>query len=144
MASLVLHDVYGPGDWRGKIVDGLTRAALSGDELDLSPGEQEIDLVYVDDVAAAFETAARRLIGTKTPSAPATHAVATGRPVTLRALAEAVGKAVGRPVRANWGARPYVSHIPMKPGPMAPALPGWAPTVPLADGLDAVVRETGR
>ncbi len=138
MASLVLHDVYGPGDWRGKIVDTLVRAALTGAPLDLSPGEQAIDLVHVDDVAAAFAAAAGALAG---GGAPACFAVASGRPVTIRALADAVAAAVGRPVHANWGARPYSPDVPMRPGPMPSAPLDWTPAIGLEEGLQSVLRE---
>jgi nucleoside-diphosphate-sugar epimerase len=144
MASLVLHDVYGSADWRGKIVDMLLGAAVSGQELALSPGEQRIDLVHVDDVAAAFEAAAHRLTAGGGASAPAVHAVATGRPITVRALAAAVGEVAGRPVPARWGARPYAAGVPMMPGRMAPPLPDWTPAVGLADGLAGVLRERER
>lgn len=144
MASLVLHDVYGPGDWRGKIVNLLLRAALTGEELALSPGEQEIDLVHVDDVAAAFEMAARRLIEDGRPQDPVTYSVASGTPLSVRQLAAAVEEATGRPVRADWGARPYVGNTPMKPGPAAPPVPGWTPAVGLADGLRGLAREFDR
>lgn len=144
MASLVLHDVYGPGDWRSKVVDLLLRAAMTGEGLELSPGEQEIELVHVDDVASAFETAARRLIDGGTPRTPAIYSVVSGAPLTVRALAGAVEAAAGRPVGAKWGARPYASNTPMKPGPMAPAVPGWTPAIGLSEGLAGLVREFGR
>jgi nucleoside-diphosphate-sugar epimerase len=143
MASLVLHDVYGPGDWRNKIVDLMLRATLEKRELDLSPGLQRIDLVHIADVAAAFEQAALAL-RSGTPGKPACHAVATGRTVTLQELADAVARVAGRPVAARWGARPYFRGAPMAPGPVAAPVPGWSPRIGLEEGIRSVLEDMAR
>ena len=140
MASLVLHDTYGPADWRGKIVDHMLKAALHGREISLTPGGQMMDLVHVTDVAAAFRRAAKHM-RSQPAGDVALYAVAGGAPVTLRALGEAVEAATGRALKADWGARPYRDDIPMRPGPMAPPLPSWEPSVSLSEGLRQLVAQ---
>jgi nucleoside-diphosphate-sugar epimerase len=134
LANLVLHETYGPADWRGKILDHMLDAAIHGREMSLTPGEQMMDLVHVSDVAAAFRLTADYM-ARQPAREPALFAVATGAPVTLRALAEAVETAAGKPLRANWGVHPYRPDIPLHPGPMASPPPGWAPEIDLTDGL---------
>ena len=51
--TLKLFDTYGPGDPRPKLVNLFQRAAASGAALAMSPGEQLIDLVYIDDAVDA-------------------------------------------------------------------------------------------
>jgi nucleoside-diphosphate-sugar epimerase len=55
--TLKLFDTYGPDDPRPKLMNLLKRAAETGETLEMSPGEQLIDLVHVDDVVEAFCTA---------------------------------------------------------------------------------------
>ena len=59
--TLKLFDTYGPEDRRGKIVPLLVQALRDGRCLELSPGEQCLELTHVDDVCAGFEMAARLL-----------------------------------------------------------------------------------
>ncbi len=138
LASLVLHDTYGPADWRGKILDHMLDAALHGREILLTPGEQMMDLVYVTDVAAAFRLTAEHLAGRLAGDEAgegALYAVVSGAPVSLRALGQAVETASGEPLKAVWGAKPYRADMPMRPGRMAPPPPGWTPAVSLMHGL---------
>ena len=60
--TLRLYDTYGPDDPRPKLVNALAGALRSGTPLSLSPGEQLLDLVHIDDVTAAFAAAGRRLL----------------------------------------------------------------------------------
>ncbi len=62
---LYLGDTYGPEDARGKIVSRMVDAALTEKTLDLSPGDQVLDLVHVDDVCQGFIHAAQ-----SAPSSP--------------------------------------------------------------------------
>lgn len=135
MASLVLHDTYGPADWRHKVLTAMLRAAAEQHVLELSPGEQRVDPVHVEDVAEAFRMTAEALTAGPSDAEPALWAVATGEPLTLRALAAAVEAAVGRPVDARWAAKPYRPGTVMSPGRMALPPPGWEPRVPLLHGL---------
>ena len=58
--TLALGDTYGPGDTRSKLLNLWCRIAKAGTPLDMSAGLQKIDLVYVSDVAEAFQCAVER------------------------------------------------------------------------------------
>ncbi len=73
VVTLTLTDTYGPGDDRPKLVPALLAAGLTGGPLDLSTGDQLIDLVHVDDVVAAF--AGRRPAPRGPPVSPSGDAV---------------------------------------------------------------------
>ncbi len=133
VTTLKLFDSYGPDDPRGKLVGALMQAAASGRPLELSPGEQRIDLVHVDDLVRAFEIAAGRLADDE-PRSEA-FALSSGRTVTLRELVSLVEAVSGRPVGANWGARPYRAREVMLPWSRGRPLPGWQPEIGLEDGL---------
>jgi nucleoside-diphosphate-sugar epimerase len=129
-ATLLLFETFGPGDTRGKILDRLIAAALSGTPLALSPGEQAIDLVHVDDVVAAMMLAAEGLLaGTLPPGGR--FALSSGTAITLRELAARIEASLGRPVPARWGALPYRPGEIMVPWRGGQALPGWRPSLSL-------------
>jgi nucleoside-diphosphate-sugar epimerase len=136
---LKLFDTYGPGDPRGKLVSLLMERARTGEPLPMSPGEQLISLVHVDDVVAAL------LAAIELPAVPSqTYQVATSPPVSLRALVRALETEIDRPISVAWGARPYRAREMMTPWIAAPDLPGWEPKVQLADGLARLWREEFR
>ena len=139
--TLRLYDTYGPNDVRPKLVNALAAAQRSGTPLALSPGEQLVDLVHVDDVAAAFALAGRRLLDGG--SGHERFDVATGDLRSLREVVAAYGAAAGRPVPVRWGARPYRRREVMTP-PAGTPLPGWQAQVSLDDGFRRlVVRDDG-
>lgn len=139
--TLRLYDTYGPDDPRPKLVSALAGALRSGTPLALSPGEQRLDLVHVDDVTAAFAAAGRRLL-----DGGAGHErfdVSSGQTRTLRAVVAAYGTALGRPVPVRWGERPYRRREVMTP-PAGTPLPGWRAEISLEDGFRRlVVRDDG-
>lgn len=133
-ADAVLFDTYGPGDTRPKLVPALLDAAQSGATLEMSDGHQLIDLIYIDDVVAALTL----LAAGDVPAAPVV--LRTWAPVTVREVVAAVEQATGRTVDVRWGARPSRGREMTTDWAFGSRLPGWAPTVPLVDGLAAAWR----
>lgn len=133
VVTLALYDTYGPGDRRRKLLTLLREAQGSGRTLPMSPGDQLIDLNYVDDVVEAF-LAALRVFDDGSDGAKR-YAVRSGAPVSLRRLVEVIEEVTGAPVPVEWGATPYRPREMMTYWTADPVLPGWAPTVELAEGL---------
>lgn len=132
--TLILGDSYGPSDPRGKLVSALIDAARTGRTLALSPSRQLLSLTHVSDVATALRVAAERQLRSTEP--PRDQFVVSGELVRLVDLIEAAQAISGRPIDARIGARPYRFREVMRPSlEAAPALPGWQPRIPLADGL---------
>lgn len=140
-ATLVLYDTYGPGDPRPKVLPLLIRAAYSGEQLDLSPGDQLLHIVYIDDIVDAFVSAAAGL-GRNTKVTCERYAVAASPPVTLRELANAVERVTERKLDARWGARPYREREIMTPW-IGRMLPDWKPLTPLDAGIRRVLESDG-
>lgn len=131
--SLVLFDVYGPADWRGKLLGVLASAMREGRTLDMSPAEQVLDMVHVRDVAAGFALAATRLADA--PSGHGRFSLGGGDRRTLREIVELAARLRGVPVPARFGVRPYDPFQVMTPVASIERLPGWAPAVPLERGV---------
>ena len=132
--TLNLFDTYGPRDPRPKLFNTLERAAQEKTQLNMSPGEQFIDLVYVDDVVHAFICAANRLFN-GTAKRYESYAVSSGQPIRLRDLVDLYKSVTGYELDILWGGRPYRGREVMIPWKSGKALPGWEPKVGLIEGI---------
>lgn len=136
--TLKLFDTYGPGDPRPKLFKLLDTAARQMTPLAMSPGEQLIDLVYIDDVVESFVLAGERLLN----SAVERHErfpVSSGKPVSLRELVTLYERALGKKLPLEWGGRPYRQREVMVPWNTAQPLPGWQPRIGLEEGLARII-----
>ncbi|HEY0665075.1 MAG TPA: NAD(P)-dependent oxidoreductase [Gallionella sp.] len=137
--TLKLFDTYGPDDARPKLFSLLEKAAKTQETLAMSPGEQLIDLVYIDDVLDAYLLAAERLLQNKV-SRQETYAITSDEPVQLRELVATFSQVIGKPVPVDWGARTYRPREVMAPWNKGEHLPGWKPKISLREGLGLMKR----
>lgn len=137
--ALVLFDTYGPDDDRGKLWSSLLNSE-PGARMQLTKGEQLIQLVHVQDVVDAFILAARLL---ETESLNFVYAVGTEELRTLRSIVEEFCGLIGREISFEWGARPYPPGTVFHPWRGTP-LPGWTAKIKLADGVAHLLKERSR
>lgn len=131
--TLKLFDTYGPNDSRAKLISLLWKTAITQQPLEMSPGEQMIDIVHVDDVVRAYEIAANNL-----PHQNVSHVsygVSSGEPLKLKDLAEIFEKATGYSLPLSFGARPYRPREVMVPWEKYDTVPGWKPLVNFEMGI---------
>jgi nucleoside-diphosphate-sugar epimerase len=139
--SLVLNDTYGPGDPRRRLFALLAEAARSPLPVNFSPGEQRLDLVYVDDVVDAFVMAAERVTQAAAGSRQRFAVRAPDTP-TLREVAALYAQVAGRPLNIRWGGRDYRPREVMQPATLVPRLEGWSARVPLREGMRRILAES--
>jgi nucleoside-diphosphate-sugar epimerase len=132
--TLKLFDTYGPGDRRPKLFAALRRAARSGETLAMSPGEQLLDLAYIDDVTRAFVTAAE-VVSEGGESGHRMYAVPSGERHTLKEVVALYEDVTGLHVAADWGGRAYRGREVMTPWE-GPSLPGWRAEVDVRRGIE--------
>ncbi|MFA6146755.1 MAG: NAD(P)-dependent oxidoreductase [bacterium] len=137
---LELFDVYGPDDPRPKLLSLLLRVAFEGGEAGLTPGEQLVDMVHVDDVVEAFVLAGDRL-GGLAPGSREKYSVSSGAPIELRRLVREFERVLGRSIPIRWGDRPYRPREMMRPWSRGLPLPGWRPAISLQDGFRQLIGE---
>jgi nucleoside-diphosphate-sugar epimerase len=131
--TLSLFDTYGPNDPRAKLVSLLWRTAVTQKPLAMSPGEQLIDLVHIDDVMSAYTIAANTSLIQETSHT--CYGISSGRPrrlIDLVALFERVTK-LSLPI--TFGGRPYRDREVMQSWQDYASLPGWSPRIQLSEGL---------
>lgn len=139
--SLVLYDTYGADDTRKKLFTLLKQAAKDKRLLDMTPGEQIIDISHVDDVVAAYMRAGEILLSKSSRSLD-TYAVSSGQRMSLRQLVELIDHECVCPTNVNWGGKLYRPNEVMNPW-VGRQLPGWQPKVPLETGLRQVFQGGG-
>jgi nucleoside-diphosphate-sugar epimerase len=140
VASLKLFDTYGPGDKRKKVIPLLIESMNTGSELMMSPGDQLMDLVYIDDIVSAYLHAARLVLNEDNPGDVKEYAISSGNPISLKRLVDEICDISGRTINVKWGGRPYRPREVMIPWRTGNQLPGWQPAVSLREGLAKVIK----
>jgi nucleoside-diphosphate-sugar epimerase len=129
--------MYGPMEPPGRLVPSVVRHALAGRAIDLTPGDQLRDFVFVDDAVEAFVAAA-----TTDAAVGGTFNVCTGTPVTVRDVVHRVLQCTGSRSEARFGALSYrpteLAVLSGDPTRAAQVL-GWRARVSLEDGLARTV-----
>ncbi|WP_237247325.1 NAD(P)-dependent oxidoreductase [Sideroxyarcus emersonii] len=136
--TLQLFDTYGPGDPRPKLFHLLAKTAKNQEALAMSPGEQLIDLVYIDDVIDAFLCAKDVLY--ELPKGHQVYAVSSGQPLQLRELVAIYENELGVKLPIEWGKRTYRPREVMTPWNKGRTLRGWHPKVGLVEGIRRISR----
>lgn len=133
--NLHLGDTYGEGDKRRKLVQLLIEVQRNGSCLDMSGGEQKIDLCHVSDVIAGLRIACEMVL-TITPGQIETYSLLSNNAISIRDLVALVEDVLDVKLQINWGARPYRKREIMCPPYSAyDTLPGWTPEVDISQGI---------
>jgi len=129
--------IYGPGQPDHTLIPAAIRAALAGADFPMTPGEQERDFIYVDDIIHGF-LAAARAPGVEGQSLD----LGTGQAHTLRQVVEYVWAMTGAQGQMLPGALPYrpgdVMHL-VADADRTARLTGWRARVGLEQGLNRTI-----
>jgi len=134
--TLVLYDIFGPGDPRPKLWAKLAQAE-AGSSFPVTEGRQQIELVHVDDVVRAILLAGESL--THGNLLEPLYAVPSRERVTLRWLLDEVRERAGLDIHFDWGVVPYSANQIFSPW-MGECLPGWEPSISPAEGIATLVK----
>jgi nucleoside-diphosphate-sugar epimerase len=137
--TLKLFDTYGINDYRGKLLQLLSKSCKTQEPLSLTPGEQQLNLVYIDDVVEAFLIAAAR---SKEQSIHSYEdfAVASRESIALKELVRLYETISGKKLPIHWGGKSYRQREVMIPWNQGKLLPKWIPKVDLREGLKKIIR----
>ena len=129
--------VFGYRDNPNKLIPYMVRKALKGEEVDLTGGEQELDYIYVKDVADIFLNAAiADLRGFWVFNA------GRGETITLRDMGRILEEIIGKTLPFRWGKRPYGDkEIMYLKADITAAVNylKWRPSFDVRSGLEEVV-----
>jgi len=124
---------FGPWERPGRLIPYVILNILSEKEIEIRPGEQQRDFLYVDDAVEALV-----LAGIKSLSPGLVLNICSGTGRSIRSVAETIIEIMGRPATLRVGARPA------RPDEMweisgdyaaARSMLGWSPRTDFHDGL---------
>ena len=135
--NATLEHVYGPYDNADKFISTtLNKIYLNQKSIELSPGLQKRDFIYIDDVVDAFLT----LINHKTNSTYKEIGIGTGISITLKEFLESFKRISKSNTSLNF------SLVPYREGEIMESIAdnnmlinmGWTPKVSIAQGLELI------
>lgn len=138
--TLEVFNCYGENDPRSRLIHQFQATSKSQESLAMSPGEQLIDIVHVDDVVKAFLVAS--CVVRDQPTQKSVYSVSSGTPISLRKVAQVFEEVSGGTLKIEWGGRPYRSREVMVPWNLGKPLPGWSPKISLAEGFRKVLESS--
>jgi len=133
-----LFQVYGPGQANCALIPAAVRAALAGKGLTMTPGKQERDFVYVDDVVEGM-LAAAETAGIEGQSLD----LGTGHARPIHEVIWHIWKMTEAKGHILRGALPYRAGTAMRlvaDADRTAALTGWRATTTLEEGLKRTIR----
>lgn len=131
--TLKLCDTYGPNDTRRKILALFNHMAQTGETLSMSPGDQRINLIYIDDVVSGFLILISLLNSNQLLESE--YVLSSRESISLKDLAQLYMDVTGRNLSINWGGRAYREREVMVPWQEGHILPGWNILYPLEIGI---------
>jgi len=140
--TVKLFDTYGPGDKRKKIFNIWKDYAESGELLEMSPGEQLIDISYIDDITNAYSILVNKLNNDSSAiNNGDCYYVKAAERYNLQQLSKIFEEVSGKKLRINWGHREYKKREVMVPFNKGTVIPGWKPKISIEDGLRLFLSE---
>jgi len=140
--TIKLNDTFGPNDTRNKIFNLWTNIAKSGELLEMSSGEQIMDISYIEDVVSAYEVLITHLDSDKKEDFKNKEFVVTNnQKISLKELSKVFEEATNTKLNINWGARPYREREVMQPYSNGITVPGWTQKYTLKHAIVKTIGE---
>ncbi len=140
---LELPDTFGPNDPRDKLLNKIHRALLiSNNELPLTTGEQEVDILAIGDAVMGIALAAKRVFDLP-PHSFERYRLSSGKIRTVKELVKFALQAARKShptevdsLRLLWGALPYRKREVFQIPQLTPGLPGFKAQADLEIALE--------
>lgn len=124
--TLKLCDTFGANDTRKKIFTLFEHIAASGETLDMSAGEQYLDILHISDVVSGFCHLINMLNNRENNRDE--YVLSSGYQIKLKDLVSVYERNNNVKLNINWGARDYRMREVMKPY-VGNVLEGWKPNM---------------
>lgn len=134
--TLKLFDNYGKNDPRKKILRLVFDAHKNSAPLDLSGGEQLLNLLHAEDIADAFHAALSKI-----KKGHEFYLVKAEQTLTLKEIVNAFCEVNNLSPVLNWGKRPYGPNEFFKDVTVHPVLPDWKPKISMREGLKGIYQD---
>ena len=108
----------------------------------MSPGNQQADFVYIDDVITAFLLMINYLNDNSQVEIPngSVYAVKSELQLTLKEVASIFEKTIQCKLNINWGVRAYGEREMMTPWKGFELVPGWKQKISIEEGIEQLFK----
>jgi CDP-paratose synthetase len=141
--NLALEHFFGPGDDPSKFATFIVRALLRNDaRVPLTPGNQERDFIYIDDVVDAFLVILS--MHQQLPNGFFDFELGRGEPMALRVFVELAKRLCGNSTTVlDFGALPHRKNEVMRVAAKTEGIRalGWEPKVDIERGLRCMIEK---
>lgn len=138
--NIKLEHMFGPEDDDSKFTTYVVKSCCDqAPELTLTPGEQERDFIYIDDVVSAYSLLLKK--ARQQAEFYQEYELGSGKAVSIREFVETVHRLTDSQTVLNFGARSYREHEIMFSQADITKLKnlGWLPQYSLEKGLNTTI-----
>jgi len=140
--TIKLNDTFGPNDTRNKVFNLWNKTSQNSELLEMSAGEQIIDIAYIDDVISAYETMIDNFLqNDKSSYNNKVFVVSNNDKPTLKELSKIFEDATIRTLHINWGARDYRDREVMIPYRSGINVPNWKQKFTLKEAIERTIKD---
>jgi nucleoside-diphosphate-sugar epimerase len=132
--TLKLFDTYGETDKRPKLINLLNQFAKDNTALKLSPGDQMINLVHIEDVCIAYKIA-MELVVNITKGTHQKFVIKHYDSYSLKQVISVFEKVTNKKLNILWGGRQYRKREVMQLWEKGEFLPNWKAKISLEEGI---------
>ncbi len=140
--TIKLNDTFGPKDTRPKVFNLWNDISNTGEVLDMSLGEQIIDISYIEDVINSYTVLIKHLNSNSAITFKnKIFVVSNKEKLALTKLAILFEDVTTSQLKINWGGRHYREREVMKPYSLGENVPNWEQKYSLRDGIKKTLED---
>lgn len=140
--TIKLNDTFGPNDTRNKVFNLWSKIAKSGETLEMSAGEQIIDISYIEDVISAYDILVTHLNSDRKNEFKNKEFVVTNNEkMSLKKLSKVFEEATNTKLNIVWGGRAYRQREVMIPYTKGTTVPNWEQKYSLKEAIIKTIGE---
>lgn len=143
--TVKICDTFGPNDTRKKLIDTLYDLSKNDFAvLDMTPGDQLIDILYIDDVIDGFIKLINYLTNNNKEKIESEYLLSSKKKIRLKNLIKLFEKVLNKDLRVNLGANHYRHREVMIPWNNGVLVPGWIKAYTLKSGIINYIDEKNK
>jgi len=135
-ATVVPYTIYGGNDTQKKVIDIIFDSIDSETPIDMSPGEQILDFIHIDDVVDFYLTLLDKINELPEKS---NFKLGTGVGHTLKDVASIIESITGKKTNINWGGKEYRKSDVMYAVAEKPETMHWNYKIGIEQGIDKFI-----
>jgi nucleoside-diphosphate-sugar epimerase len=140
--NIIPYTVYGGTHSAKKLIDYIFESLDESNTVKMSPGEQVLDFIHIDDVVDFYRTLLSNL-GNFKNNYSEIH-IGSGEGITPKKITALMETITGKKANVNWGGLPYRPNDTMfsvAPKELSGQQIGWEPSLNIEEGIRLYIKE---